>query len=156
MAIDGADEVCPAGDLIKGGGGAHLREKIVASAARRFVVMVDASKRVQQLGAFPLPIEIDPFSWGLTVSSVRTVLTSMGYADVPMQLRSAERGVFMSDGGNYVLDAQLGRIADPDALDRALTLVPGVVCTGLFVGMADIVLVGTDNGVTVTHPKEGQ
>ena len=146
LAVDGADEADPDGDLIKGGGGALLREKIVAAAARRFVVIADASKRVRRLGAFPLPVEVERYAWGLTVRRVREVLGAHGHAAPPLTLRAEGTGFAQTDGGNYVLDCALGRIEDAGALDAALTMIPGVVTTGLFVGLADTIIYGTDTG----------
>ena len=149
VAVDGADEADPRGTLIKGGGGALLREKILATAAKRFVVIAEASKGVQQLGAFPLPLEIERFAWGMTVARVRTVLAEQGHEGAKLTLRPGEAGGFaLTDGGNYVLDCALGRIGDAGALDAALTLVPGVVTTGLFVGLADTIFYGTDEGAS--------
>jgi ribose 5-phosphate isomerase A len=147
LAVDGADEADGQGALIKGGGAALLREKIVATAARRFVVIADASKKVAELGRFPLPVEMERFAWGLTVRRVREVLAEHGYREVELRLRSEKQGFALTDGGNYVLDCALGRITDAGALDRALTMVPGVVTTGLFVGLADTIFYGAEDGV---------
>ncbi len=148
LAVDGADEVDPDGHLIKGGGGALLREKIVAHAAERFVIIADASKRVTQLGAFPLPVEVERFGWGLTVRALREALAAAGQEGAELTLRPAKggSGFALTDGGNYIVDARLGRIHDPAALDAALTLVPGVVTTGLFIGLADRIIYGTETG----------
>jgi ribose 5-phosphate isomerase A len=149
VAVDGADEIDAHGNLIKGGGGALLREKIVAHAAARFVVIADGSKSVERLGAFPLPIEIDRFAYGLTVRAIREALAEAGHKSVTLTLRpDPEQGVVVTDGGNYIVDAQVGPIADPAALDRVLARVPGVVTTGLFCGMADLILIGEGGGVT--------
>lgn len=146
LAVDGTDEVDGSKMLIKGGGGALLREKIIANAAKRFVVIADASKKVAQLGAFPLPVEIDRFSFPLTVRAVREALAGLGYAEADVRLRAGPSGPsFISDGGNFILDCRLKRITDAAALDRALTAIPGVIETGLFIGMADeIILAGAD------------
>lgn len=152
VAVDGADEADADGALIKGGGGALLREKIIAQAAKKFVVIADASKDVGELGAFPLPIEIDRFGWSLTVTGIRQVLADLGYGTPDLQLRSAASGgAFLSDGGNYVLDVKLERIVDAGLLDGTLTMLPGVVTTGLFVGLADTLIFGTETGVDVRH-----
>ena len=149
LAVDGADEADPDGTLVKGGGGALLREKIIATAAERFGVVAEAGKGVTQLGRFPLPVEVERFAWGLTVAHLRTVLAEAGYADARLTLRPGQEGGFaLTDGGNYVLDCALGRIADAGALDRALTMIPGVVTTGLFVGLADTIFYGTDEGAS--------
>ncbi|MGV6820431.1 MAG: ribose-5-phosphate isomerase RpiA [Parvularcula sp.] len=152
LDIDGADEIDPDGNLIKGGGGALLREKIIAAAARQFVVIADGTKEVEQLGAFPLPVEIDRFGWALSVRAMREILSGFGHTDVKLALRSDDAGHFvLSDGGNYIVDAHLGRIGDVEGLDRALTAIPGVVTTGLFVNLAPLCLIGTDDGVIRRH-----
>lgn len=146
LAVDGTDEVDGRKSLIKGGGGALLREKIIANAAKKFVVIADASKKVEQLGAFPLPVEIDRFSFALTVGAVREAIKALGYLAADVRLRAGPAGpAFISDGGNFILDCRLGRIDDASALDRALDAIPGVIETGLFIGMADeIILAGPD------------
>ncbi len=146
LAVDGTDEVDGALTLIKGGGGALLREKIVARAARRFVVIADASKKVAQLGRFPLPVEIDRFAFALTVRAVRETLGALGYSGADIRLRADAAGpAFLSDGGNFILDCALQRIADARALDSALKAIPGVIETGLFIAMADeVILAGPD------------
>ena len=152
LAVDGADEVNGDMALIKGGGGALLREKIIARAAARFVVIADGSKRVAQLGAFPLPVEIDQAHWPLTVTAVRGALAECGFPGANIALRGAASGQvgvgFVTDGGHYVLDCALGRIDEPAALEQALQLIPGVVETGLFLGMADEVILAGPDGVT--------
>lgn len=146
MAIDGADEIDGRGDLIKGGGGALLREKIIAHAARRFIVIADASKRVAQLGAFPLPVEIARFAYGATVRVLRERLTSLKMTP-NITLRFKSGAPFVTDGGNYVVDCALGRIPDAAALDRALKEIPGVIETGLFAGLAHEAIVAGPGGV---------
>ena len=147
LVVDGADEVDPRLDLIKGGGAALLREKIIADAATKMVVIADASKRVAQLGAFPLPIEIDRFAFALTVRRVREVLAAAGLPEAPLALRTTGDGPILSDGGHYILDARCARIADAAALDEALRRVPGVVETGLFIGLCDVALLASEDGV---------
>lgn len=148
LAVDGADEVDPEGHLIKGGGAALLREKIVAHAAQEFVVIADDSKKVAQLGAFPLPIEIEPFGFALTIRALREAFAAEGYEKAELSLRPAEAGGFvLTDGGNYVADARLGRITDPVRLEKVLDTIPGVVECGLFTGLADKVILGTATGV---------
>ena len=148
IAIDGADEIGPSLTLIKGGGGALLREKIVADAARRFIVIADSSKVVRTLGAFPLPVEIEPFCWALTVRRLRDTLSAHGYIDVDVSLRPDNDGnSFLSDGGNYIADCALNAIDEPARLNEALRALPGVVETGLFVGMADHAIVAGPDGV---------
>ncbi len=147
--VDGADEVDGDLNLIKGGGGALFREKIVAQAARRFVVIADASKKVTALGAFPLPIEIDPTFWGVTMKAARDVFAANGFDRVDMQLRPRRdrEGVFLTDGGRYIVDCALGRIAEPCRLDRELRAIAGVVETGLFIDLADEAILCGPNGV---------
>ena len=154
LAVDGADEADPALNLIKGGGGALLREKIVAGAAKEFIVIADKSKRVAALGAFPLPVEIEPFAWGLTIRQVRETLTAHGYDGARLTLRGAagETGASRTDGGNLIVDCALERIAAPAALNEALCALPGVIETGLFCGIADLAIFGDETGVTVDRP----
>lgn len=148
LAVDGTDEVDGRRNLIKGGGGALLREKIVAASARRFIVVADASKKVAQLGAFPLPVEIDPFAYGLTVRKIRETLSAQGYPKADLRLRATPAGSeFLSDGGNFILDCRLERIADARALDRALLEIPGVIESGLFIDLADEVFLAHEAGV---------
>jgi ribose 5-phosphate isomerase A len=140
LAVDGADEIDPAFDLIKGGGGALLREKIVAHAARRVVIVADASKVVKRLGAFPLPIEVVPFA----AEYVRRLVEPIA----PCRLRAKQGTPFTTDNGNRILDASFGPngIADAAETDRRLRQIPGVVETGLFVGMVDEIVIGHDDG----------
>ena len=138
LTIDGADEVDPSGDLIKGGGGALLREKIVAAATRQYVIIVDASKLVERLGErFPLPIEVVPFGWRTHHEAVR----ALG-ADPSLRVgRDGEP--FLTDGGHYILDCRFpSGIEDAHVVDRVLRARPGVVETGLFLGMKPRVIVG--------------
>jgi ribose 5-phosphate isomerase A len=144
LAIDGADEIGPGLALIKGGGGALLREKLVARAARRFVVIADASKRVEVLGRFPLPIEVVPFAWEVTSRKVAEV------SNAEPQLRRDERGeTYLTDNGNYILDCRCREIHDPESMERELKLLTGVVECGLFVRMADLAVVATDDDVEI-------
>lgn len=146
LVIDGADEFDPQLRLIKGGGGALLQEKIVAAAARRMVVISDASKEVARLGAFPLPIEVVRFG---CLSTARTVATVLDRADVETRTltwRQRDGAFLVTDEGHHILDAHLGRIGDPGALASALVQVPGVVETGLFLGLASEVLIGSEDG----------
>ncbi len=153
LAVDGTDEVDGALTLIKGGGGALLREKIVANAARRFVVIADASKKVAQLGKFPLPVEIDRFAFALTVRAVREALADLGYSRAEVRLRAGAAGAaFLSDGGNFILDCALARIDDARTLDSALKKIPGVIESGLFIGMADEVILAGPEGLERLKP----
>ena len=142
VAIDGADEVAPDFALTKGGGGALFREKLVALAAARFIVIVDATKLVPQLGAFPTPVEVVPFA----LAWVRHELHA-AHPGVEARERIGNNGPFRTDNGNAILDCSFGVIADPAALDAALRSITGIVATGLFVDIADAVLVANVDGV---------
>jgi ribose 5-phosphate isomerase A len=146
LAVDGADEIDPALRLIKGGGGAHLREKIVAHAAARFVVIADETKLVDVLGRFPLPIEVVPFGLAATRRSVASAIREAG-AEGPLDLRLADGAPYVTDGGHFILDARLRRIPDPEALAASLDGVPGVVEHGLFIGMAEAAIVAASSGM---------
>jgi ribose 5-phosphate isomerase A len=142
LALDGADEVDGALGLIKGGGGALLREKIVISAARRFVVVAETTKKVERLGeAFRLPVEVVRFAWRDTRRRLAALLPDS-------ELRSAEDGStpFVTDEGHYILDAPIPPDASAAELDQALKGIPGVVEHGLFLGMADLALLGRPDG----------
>lgn len=134
IAIDGADEVDENLQLIKGGGGALLREKIVANAAKKFIVIVDESKVVKILGNFKLPIEIIPFGWKITAQSIE----SLGCKAI---VRKNEDRIFITDNQNYILDCDFSEIHHPEQLNHALKSIVGVVETGLFINMTDKVLV---------------
>lgn len=141
LAIDGADEVDPALQLIKGGGGALLREKIIASASRKFVIIADSSKQVSMLGRFPLPVEVIPFAQALLAKKI----TAMG-ATVKPRVDSSSKP-FVTDEGHHILDCHFGQISDPPALARELKQMPGVVEHGLFIGMADVALIAKGDRV---------
>jgi ribose 5-phosphate isomerase A len=153
LTIDGADEIAHDLALIKGGGGALLREKIVASASARMIVIADESKWVPVLGGFPLPIEVVPFGFTVTHRAVEAAAAAAG-ASGPARLRKGKDGhAFVTDGGHWILDAALVRIAKPDALARRLAAIPGVVEHGLFIGMADTAIIAGPGGVrTVERP----
>lgn len=145
VAVDGADQVDPRLDLVKGGGGALLREKIVARAARQFIVIVDQAKQVPHLGLpFPLPVEIVPFGWRTT----QRHLENLGW---PSVLRQENGQPFVTDNGNYVVDVQIPEITEPSVLETSLKQIPGVVECGLFVMMTSLVIVGTNEGPLVIH-----
>ena len=148
IAIDGADEVDPELNLIKGGGGALLQEKIVAAASDRMVVIADAGKMVERLGAFPLPVEVVPFGWKVTQRLIEEQLVSMDVAGRESALRMAGEAPYVTDEGNHILDLALGRIGHPRQLALALNQVPGVVETGLFVDICDSVVIGHEDGRT--------
>jgi ribose 5-phosphate isomerase A len=147
LTVDGADEFDASLSLLKGGGGALLREKIVASASRRFVVIADPSKRVDVLGAFPLPVEIDAFGAVATRSAVERVAAALGLAGAVAPRRLPNGHVFVTDGGHLVLDCAFGAIPDAAALADRLAAIPGVVEHGLFIGLATAVIVGGPSGV---------
>jgi ribose 5-phosphate isomerase A len=155
LAIDGADEIDPQLRLIKGGGGALLREKIVANAAGRMIVVAEKTKLVQALGAFPLPIEVIPFGLGATRAAIERAADGLGLAGA-LKPRMAGAALFVTDGGHYILDASFGRISDPDALARALDGIPGVVEHGLFIGLAVAALIGHERGVDRLAPRGNQ
>ena len=144
LCLDGADEVDPELNLIKGGGGALLREKIVASAARQRIIMVDVSKCVDCLGAFPLAVEVIPFGWEVT----RRQLEQFG--GVPA-LRQREGKPFVTDQGHYIIDCALSQIEDAPRLNHQLNQLPGVVENGLFVDMTDRLIIGSPDGIAEKH-----
>jgi ribose 5-phosphate isomerase A len=134
VTVDGADEVDPQLRLIKGGGGALLREKIVASATRQMIVVADATKQVQLLGKFPLPVEVIKFAEALVAKRIAAL-------GAEVKLRTDAGGKpFMTDENNHILDCRFGEIRDPDRLARELSAMPGVVEHGLFIGMASVAL----------------
>lgn len=149
LTVDGADEIDGSLRLIKGGGGALVREKIVAAASARMVVIADRSKYVDVLGRFPLPVEVVPFGRIATARLIVRSARALG-CEGEIRLRSAAGGEpFVSDGGNNILDCGFGRIDDPEALAAALANTPGVVEHGLFIAMADVAVVAGPAGVDV-------
>jgi ribose 5-phosphate isomerase A len=146
VAIDGADQVDPALNLIKGGGGALLKEKIVAASSKQFIVLVDHTKRVSVLGgSFPLPVEIIPFGWGSTAREIEARTHGR------VVLRERNGTPFRTESGNFIVDVHLPRIDRPKDMESALNNIPGVVETGLFVGRTDVLIVGTPEGVETCH-----
>ncbi len=156
LTIDGADEVDPDLNLIKGGGGAHLREKIVACASDRMVVIADQSKVVEQLGAFHLPVEVVPFGWQTTEILIRRGLDRLGLSQRPVLLRSRDDAAFRTDEGNLILDLSLEAIPDPAALAKMLSQIPGVVEHGLFLNICSLAIVGREDGTVVELLAEEQ
>lgn len=155
LTVDGADEIGPGLALIKGGGGALLREKIVAASSAHMIVIADESKLVPALGAFPLPIEIVPFGMAATEMAIGHALE---WLSLPASLRlrmGADGHAFVTDGGHRIIDAALGRITDPDALATALTAIPGVVEHGLFIGLAGTAIVAGTSGIRVIERQNG-
>ncbi|MBI1339657.1 ribose-5-phosphate isomerase RpiA [bacterium] len=150
LTIDGADEVDPQLRLIKGGGAALLREKIIADASARMIVIADAAKEVRQLGAFPLPVEINPFAAELTRLMVLEAVGFVGLSGVDARWRmaTAEQRLH-TDGGHLLLDLHCKAIPDVEALGAVLDRIPGVVEHGLFLGMADVAIFGQTEGVRI-------
>ena len=151
LTVDGADEIGPGLALIKGGGAALLREKLVWEASSRCIVIADAAKVVPHLGAFPLPIEVVAFGHKTTGNRIADVLVDHDVA-MPARVRTAERGLVRTDGGNVIYDAKCGVIHDPARLADDLKLVTGVVEHGLFLDLADEAIIGTDAGVETLTP----
>ena len=146
LTIDGADEADANLDLIKGAGGALLREKIVAAASDMVVIVADASKRVETLGASPLPVEVVPFGWRTTRALIEEGLAGQDVDGREVTLRERGGAPQRTDGGNLVLDLALGRIGHPRQLAGMLNQIPGVVENGLFLDMADVLVTGRDDG----------
>ena len=146
VTVDGADEVDPQLRLIKGGGGALLREKIVASATRQMIVVADASKQVPRLGKFPLPVEVIRFAQALVAKRIRGL-------GAEVQLRRKPDGTpFVTDENNHILDCRFGEMRDPDGLARELSWMPGVVEHGLFIGMASLALFARGSEIIELKP----
>jgi ribose 5-phosphate isomerase A len=154
LTIDGADEFDPALNLIKGGGAALLREKVIAEASDRMVVIADAGKEVKTLGKFPLPIEINNFGSELTRRRIHTHIEALGLGAAKSSWRMATgESLLHTDGGHLILDLACGAIPDPKALGAVLDLIPGVVEHGLFIGYADQVIVGESAAARVVNPR---
>jgi ribose 5-phosphate isomerase A len=151
LTVDGADEIGPGLALIKGGGAALLREKLVWEASRSCVVIADAAKQVKMLGKFPLPIEVVAFGHTITSLRICDALAECDLGIAPM-LRRKDGQPVRTDGGNLIYDAACGRIEEPAALAAALKSVTGVVDHGLFLDLADRALIGTDAGVIELEP----
>jgi len=151
VTVDGADEVDGRFRLIKGGGGCLLREKIIAHASDLMVVVVDETKLVEDLGAFALPVEVDPFGFTITAKKVYDALTASGVVRPDVQLRRRGDGndPFLTDGGHYILDCACQRLPDPEAVAGRLAAIPGVMEHGLFIGLARAVIVGEEEGARV-------
>lgn len=151
LTVDGADEIGPGLSLIKGGGAALLREKLVWEASKSCVVIADAAKRVDTLGKFSLPIEVVAFGHKTTQARICDALAECDIGIAPM-LRRKDGQPVRTDGGNLIYDAACGRIVEPAALASALKSVTGVVDHGLFLDLADRALIGTDGGVIELEP----
>jgi len=156
MTIDGADEYDGNLNLIKGGGGALLQEKIVATASDQMIVIADISKQVETLGAFPLPIEVIPFGWNITKTLVEETLIGLDVLGRTASLRLNGDQPFVTDEGNYILDLHLNRIGNARQLSLVLNQIPGVVENGLFIDICDVVVIGKGDGsVEVRDINEG-
>lgn len=156
LTIDGADELDGELRLIKGGGGALLREKIVATASDRMIVIADGSKRVDKLGAFPLPVEVVQFGVTATRNMIEMLAADAGCnGEIVMRMSSAGTP-FLTDSGNFIFDCAFGQIDDPESLDEALKFIPGVVENGLFLGIADAAIIGGPDGVAIIEASYGE
>jgi ribose 5-phosphate isomerase A len=151
LTVDGADEIDPAFNAIKGGGGALLREKIVAAASDRMIVIADDSKWVKTLGRYPLPVEVIPFGLSATRRAMERAFAETGVSG-QMVVRSGGDGhAFVTDGGHWIVDAHLGQIADAPRLANLLNAIPGVVEHGLFIGLASTVVLAGSLGIRVVE-----
>ena len=146
LTIDGTDEFDENLNLVKGGGGALLQEKVVAAASDKMIVIADTGKSVNQLGKFPLPVEVLGFGINSSQSLVEKLLHSQDVDQSIIKTRMSNNLPFITDEGNYILDIHLGRIGDPATLNVTLNQVPGVVENGLFVNMCDLILIGDEDG----------
>ena len=146
LTIDGTDEFYENLNLVKGGGGALLQEKVVAAASDKMIVIADTGKSVNQLGKFPLPVEVLGFGINSSQSLVEKLLHSQDVDQSIIKIRMSNNLPFITDEGNYILDLHLGRIGDPATLNVTLNQVPGVVENGLFVNMCDLILIGDEDG----------
>ncbi|MFT6459580.1 ribose-5-phosphate isomerase RpiA, partial [Pseudophaeobacter arcticus] len=156
LTIDGADEFDRDLNLIKGGGGALLQEKIVATASDQMVVIADAGKEVENLGAFPLPVEVIPFGWQTSQALIEETLVSMDVLGRSATLRMNADRAFVTDEGNYILDLHLNRIGNARQLALVINQIPGVVENGLFIDICDTVIIGYGDGnVEVRDINEG-
>ena len=147
LTVDGADEIDSELRLIKGGGGALLREKIVAAASDRMVVIADTTKKVKVIGKFPLPIEVVPFGLKATHAMIEALAAEIGCKGAILQRKTKDGSPFVTDNGNFILDCGFGRIDEPEELAEVLTLVPGMVEHGLFLGYCDLAFLAGANGV---------
>jgi len=154
LVIDGADEADHNLDLIKGGGGALLREKIVAASSPRMIVIADESKLVHRLGAFALPVEVIAFGHRTTAARIAAVAQALGYVQLTPQLRMKDGQPFRTDSGNVIYDCPFREIADTPSLAAALSVITGVVEHGLFVGMAWHLVLAGASGVRVIERKK--
>jgi ribose 5-phosphate isomerase A len=149
LTVDGADEADPDFNLIKGGGGFLLREKIVATSSKRMIVIADGSKLVSRLGRFPLPVEVIAFGHSVTAAHIAGAVAAVGYPHAPATLRLKDGAVYKTDNGNVIYDCAFGAIADAAKLGAALSCVAGVVGHGLYVGIASTLVIARADGVAV-------
>lgn len=150
LTVDGADEVDEQAQLIKGGGAALLREKIIADASDLMVVIADASKQVETLGRFPLPVEVTPFGFTITAKKTYDALCAAGILKPRINVRTGEANQpILTDGGNYILDCQCGTIPDAPRAAALLSNVPGIVEHGLFINQCRVVIIGAEDGATI-------
>ena len=156
LTVDGADEFDGSLRLVKGGGGALLREKIVAAASARMIVITDETKRVERLGRFPLPVEVTPFGLEATRRAIAHALAVSGCAGDIVLRHKADGHVFVTDGGHFIFDCKLGIIPDAEGLADLLARIPGVMEHGLFLNMADAVIVAAQAGVTIVGDPAGR
>jgi ribose 5-phosphate isomerase A len=151
LTVDGADEIDPSLNLIKGGGGALLREKIVASASDRMIVIADDSKWVEVLGRFPLPVEVIPFGLAATQRAIGRACAESGVSGHMAVRKGGDGHAFVTDGGHWIIDAYLGQIPDAPRLAGLLNSIPGVVEHGLFIGLAGIAVLASSQGIRVVE-----
>jgi ribose 5-phosphate isomerase A len=153
LTVDGADEIDPSLNLIKGGGGALLREKIVAAASERMIVIADETKWVEALGRFPLPIEVIPFGLSATRRAIEKAFADCGASGQIVLRKGRDGHVFVTDGGHWIVDAHLGRISDAPRLAQSLSSIPGVVEHGLFIGLASTAMLAGSQGIRVVERR---
>jgi ribose 5-phosphate isomerase A len=153
LTVDGADEIGPGLALIKGGGGALLREKIVANASARMIVIADEGKWVGALGRFPLPVEVAPFGAEATRLAVDKAIAAIQKPGALAFRQGRDGHAFVTDGGHWIIDAALGRIDDPRAMAHALAAVPGVMEHGLFVDLAQMAIIGGPDGTRIVERR---
>ena len=148
LTIDGADEIDNELSLIKGGGGALLREKIIAFNSDELLIIADESKLVDKLGDFKLPIEISPYEHEVTSLRIMNKLNKIGYEGT-IDLRKDDKNIFITDGGNYIYDLSVGLISDPNIIEQTLNLIPGVFENGLFIDLTKKVVIGGQEGTRI-------
>jgi ribose 5-phosphate isomerase A len=154
LTIDGADEFDQSMNLIKGGGGAHLQEKIVAFGSDRMVVIADETKKVNKLGKFPLPVEVLKFGSASSQKQIEELLIAQNYKDFTVQMRMEKNKPFITDEGNYIFDLNLGEIQNPRKLCVDLNIIPGVVENGLFIDVCKAVVIGYSDGTATISWKD--